>query len=44
MAEEAFTGLRDRLVTLVETDLPAFEAELAGAGAPWTPGATIPPW
>jgi len=44
MAEEAFAGLRDRLTDLVEGDIPAFEAELAEAGAPWTPGATIPPW
>jgi hypothetical protein len=29
------------LKTLLETELPAFEAELEAAGAPWTPGRSI---
>ncbi|MCZ6726997.1 MAG: hypothetical protein O7A98_06525 [Acidobacteria bacterium] len=28
--------------TLLETDLPDFEAELEAAGAPWTPGRKLP--
>ncbi|MEE2565656.1 VPS10 domain-containing protein [Hyphobacterium marinum] len=43
MAEDEFAGLRDRLAELIEEDIPAFEADLAAAGAPWTPGRTIPP-
>ena len=41
-AEADFTNIRARLVTLVETTIPAFEAELIAAGAPWVPGGTIP--
>jgi photosystem II stability/assembly factor-like uncharacterized protein len=41
-AEEEFGPLRDRLTTLVDEDLPAFEAALDG-GVPWTPGRAIGP-
>ena len=42
MAEDEFAGIHARLVTLTEETLPAFEAALAEAGAPWTPGTVIP--
>ena len=42
-AEQEFAGLRDRINTLQSTTIPAFEEALAAAGAPWTPGAPIPP-
>lgn len=44
MAEEEFAGIRERLVTLTDEAIPAFEAALAETGAPWTPNTNIPPW
>ena len=41
-AKADFAALRDRVTALVEGTIPAFEAELAAAGAPWVPGAAIP--
>ncbi len=41
-AQSEFGALRTRLDTLVETTIPAFEAELLAAGAPWVPGGAIP--
>ncbi|MCP2671663.1 glycosyl hydrolase [Maricaulaceae bacterium EIL42A08] len=41
-AEADFGPLRDRLTTLVDEDLPAFEAALDG-DVPWTPGRAIGP-
>ncbi len=41
-AEAEFDGLRDRLARLSDETIPAFEAELIDAGAPWTPGGRIP--
>jgi photosystem II stability/assembly factor-like uncharacterized protein len=43
LAEAEFGDIRDRLNTLIETDIPAFEAALEAAGAPWTPSRTLPP-
>jgi hypothetical protein len=42
-AGELFAKELGRLRRLAETDLPAIEAELERAGAPWTPG-RIPLW
>jgi photosystem II stability/assembly factor-like uncharacterized protein len=44
IASEEFDGLVDQLRQLIESDLPALEAELEAAGAPWTPGRGIPDW
>jgi hypothetical protein len=41
-AKAEFDAVRDRLRTLREQTIPAFEAELEAAGAPWVPGAAIP--
>jgi photosystem II stability/assembly factor-like uncharacterized protein len=38
IAQAEFAALRQELVTLIEQDLAQLEAELAAAGAPWTPG------
>lgn len=42
-AGEEFTPLLADLTKLIETDLPALEAKLEAAGAPWTPG-RVPKW
>ena len=42
VAEADFEALRVRLNTLQQTTIPAFEAALIEAGAPWTPGGLIP--
>lgn len=41
-AQAEFGAIKDRLRTLTETAIPAFEAELSAAGAPYVPGAQIP--
>ncbi len=41
-AVEALDGVVARLATLVESTVPAFQAALVDAGAPWTPGAKLP--
>ena len=41
-AEAEFADIQARLVTLTEESIPALEAQLAEAGAPWTPGTIIP--
>ena len=41
-AKSEFEDIRQRLRTLVETTIPAFERELITAGAPWVPGGMIP--
>ncbi|UTW56944.1 glycosyl hydrolase [Kordiimonas sp. SCSIO 12610] len=41
-AEADFADVRNRINTLMKTTLPAFEAKLIDAGAPWAPGAEIP--
>jgi photosystem II stability/assembly factor-like uncharacterized protein len=42
-AAAAFAPLLEKLRTLVEGDLTAFEQKLEAAGAPWTPG-RLPNW
>jgi len=42
MAEDEFAGIRDRMASLLNEDIPAFEAELRAVGAPWTPQAVFP--
>lgn len=42
IAEERFTALRANLNRFMSETLPAFEASLADAGAPWVPGQPIP--
>ncbi len=44
IAAAAFTEVYDDLRQLIETDLPALEARLEAAGAPWTPGRALPGW
>lgn len=41
-ARAAFEPLYAELRAIVETDLPALEAKLEAAGAPWTPGRALP--
>ena len=41
-AQAELEQVRSRLTTLVESTIPALEAELTAAGAPWVPGAKIP--
>ena len=42
VATTEFAGVAAELAKLLETDLPALEAELEAAGAPWTPGRKLP--
>ena len=42
IAESEFTEVRTELERLVEQRIPALEQALEDAGAPWTPGASIP--
>ena len=42
IAENQFAVIRDELNRLVEERIPALEAELLEAGAPWTAGGSIP--
>ncbi|MEO1046104.1 MAG: glycosyl hydrolase [Pseudomonadota bacterium] len=41
-ARSEFDAIRNRLRTLTENTIPAFEAELLAAGAPWVPGGKLP--
>ncbi|WOE74695.1 VPS10 domain-containing protein [Alterisphingorhabdus coralli] len=41
-AKGEFDAIRNRLNTLTESAIPAFEAELLAAGAPWVPGGKLP--
>ena len=41
-AEADFATVKDRLSRLEGEGLPAFEAAMQAAGAPWTPGAALP--
>ena len=43
IAEQEFAQVRDRLNTVLEGRLPAFEKKLEQARAPWTPGRPVPP-
>jgi photosystem II stability/assembly factor-like uncharacterized protein len=42
VASNEFSAVIAELAALLETELPAFEAELEAAGAPWTPGRKLP--
>jgi hypothetical protein len=42
VASSEFAALIIELAAVLGTELPAFEAELEGAGAPWTPGRPLP--
>ena len=42
IAQADFGALRTRLTTLMDQTIPAYEAALSDAGAPWVPGAHIP--
>ena len=42
IAQEEFAELNATLTQLLETDLPALEAELDATGVPWTPGRGVP--
>lgn len=42
IAKSEFDAIKQRLTTLTETTIPAFERELIAAGAPWVPGGRIP--
>jgi hypothetical protein len=42
IASEAWNGFRSRLKTVVEQDLAQLEVAMEAAGAPYTPGRTIP--
>ncbi|MEM6475434.1 MAG: glycosyl hydrolase [Pseudomonadota bacterium] len=41
-AQAEYATIRDRLRTLTESTIPAFETELEAAGAPWVPGGKLP--
>ena len=41
--KQAFQDLRTRLNAILTERIPAVEQKLADSGAPWTPGAPIPP-
>jgi len=41
--KQAFQDLRSRLNAILTERIPAVEQKLADSGAPWTPGAPIPP-
>ncbi|MEO1729593.1 MAG: glycosyl hydrolase [Pseudomonadota bacterium] len=41
-AKADYVAVKDRMVALTETTIPAFEAELIAAGGPWVPGGQIP--
>ncbi|MBT8063289.1 MAG: glycosyl hydrolase, partial [Gammaproteobacteria bacterium] len=42
IAEQLFSGVRDRLDKVVDEDLPALREQLDEAGVPWTPGRGVP--
>jgi len=43
VARSEFAAVKVELAVLLEETLPALEAELEAAGAPWTPGRQLPP-
>jgi len=43
IARDDFAGLRRDLSAIIESDIPRLEADLAAAGAPWTPGRRLQP-
>jgi hypothetical protein len=44
IAHEQFTDLHPDMRRLIETDLPALEAQMEAIGAPWTTGRALPDW
>ena len=42
IAESDFAGVRERLNALLNQRIPALEQKLEQAGAPWTPGRSVP--
>jgi photosystem II stability/assembly factor-like uncharacterized protein len=42
IAESEFSGVKDRMQRLSDSDLPALRRELDAAGVPWTPGRGVP--
>jgi hypothetical protein len=42
IAESEFSGVKDRMERLSDSDLPALRRELDAAGVPWTPGRGVP--
>ena len=42
IAKSEFEAVKQRLETLIDTTIPAFESDLIAAGAPWVPGGKIP--
>jgi hypothetical protein len=42
IAAELFSGIHDRMDTLLDTDLKQLEQEMERLGAPWTPGRGVP--
>ena len=42
IAKSEFAAIKQRVATLVDVTIPAYEEELIAAGAPWVPGAKIP--
>jgi len=43
VARSELAQLRTELVDVLETELPALEADLEAAADPWTPGRKLPP-
>ncbi len=44
IARDGFADLSRDLAALIEDDIPRLEADLAAAGAPWTPGRRLQPY
>ena len=44
IAHDLFSDLYPDMRQLIETDLPALEAQLEAVGAPWTTGRALPDW
>jgi hypothetical protein len=42
IAESEFSGVKDQMERLSDSDLPALRRELDAAGVPWTPGRGVP--
>ena len=42
VASTDLAGVSGELTRLLETEIPALEAQLEAAGAPWTPGRKLP--
>ncbi|MEX0299929.1 MAG: glycosyl hydrolase [Kordiimonas sp.] len=42
-AQDAFTGVKQRIETMIDTTIPSFEKAMIDAGAPWVRGASVLP-